>query len=456
MCRKNGPLSEKRPLLTAYRPPWMADSGGAKITSTHVQIQHRGFAEEGASMSLERALDLALETAVFQARSIAGVPGSRVQPWINGLSAKQRLQELSFFRTNESHRAVEAELAQHLAPFLHPITGNLGFALPYVMGGLLGQRIPDVAKNVIAAAAVVGSRATAATLAMWIDGEPARYAEVMTIRGIKLEEDLELEPGVRFVNITDETDLQAADSFPTVTHTELAGPALVVDQEIPKVFFRPPNKEIESGPPKWTGFLAPQHALDDLLNALSLACNCNVVSVHRWTRFDEVTRLMNNSGGGGMSWSTMQVPREGGALNRDKLAEVKELLPKVANNRYLALPLSRWRNSLTTRNVDDQLVDLRILLEVLYTQSAASEIAFQVALYGAWHLQSRKYFDIFHKVYTEASKVIHGGAPSGDMETRRALIADAQQGCRQAFLKRLGERRDTNFRKKVLDALLPD
>lgn len=406
-------------------------------------------------MSLESALDLAVETAAFHARSIARLPGKQVQQWTSGLSDTQRLQELSFFRTDESHPAVEAELAQHLAPFLHPITGNLGFALPYVMGGVIGQRIPDLSKSLIATAAVVGSRGAAETLASWIDGQPARYAEVMTIRGIKLEEALQLEPGVRFENVTDQTDLQAADRFPTATPTELKGPALVVDQEIPQVFFRPPNKEIESRPRKWTGFLARQHALDDLLNTLSLACNCNVVSVHRWTRFDEVTRLMNNSGGG-LSWSTMQEPREGGTLNRDKLAEVKELLPKVANNRYLALPLSRWRTSLTTRNVDDQLVDLRILLEVLYTQGAATEIAFQVALYGAWHLQSRKYFDIFYKVYTEASKVIHGGAPSGDMTERRALIANAQQGCREAFLKRLGERRDTNFRKKVLDALLPD
>ena len=407
-------------------------------------------------MSLESALDLALGNAVFHARSIGGLPGKQVQRWISELPAKQRLQELSFFRTDNSHPAVEAELTRHLAPFLHPITDNLGFALPYVMGGVPAQRIPDLSKNLIATAAVLGSRGAAETLATWIDGQPVRYAEVLTIRGIKLEEVLELEPGVRFENITDQTDLQAADLFPTVMHTPPQGPALVVDKEIPQVFFRPPNKEIESGLGNRTGFIARQHALDDLLNALSLACNCSVVSVHRWTRFDEVTRLMNNSASGGISWSTMQEPPEGGTLNRDKLAEVKELLPKVASNRYLALPLSRWRTSLTTRNVDDQLVDLRILLEVLYTQGASTEIAFQVALYGAWHLQSRKYFDIFHKVYTEASKVIHGGAPSGDMKERRALIESAQQGCREAFLKRLGERRDTNFRKKVLDALLPD
>ena len=407
-------------------------------------------------MSLENALDLALETTVFHTRSVGGLPGKQVQRWIDELPAPQRLQELSFFRVDKSHPTVEAELARHLAPFLHPITNGLGFALPYVMGGLLGQRMSDISKNVIATAAVLGSRRAAETLAAWIDGEPARYAVVMTIRGIKLDEPLELEPGVRFENITDQTDIQAVDHLPMVTHTELKGPALVVDQEIPQVFYRPPNKEIENGPSKWTGFLGRRHALDDLLNALSLACNCNVVSVHQWTRFDEVTRLMNSSSGGGLSWSRLQEPPEGGTLNRDKLAEVKELLPKIAKNRYLALPLSRWRTSLTTRNVDDQLVDLRILLEVLYTQSAASEIAFQVALYGAWHLQSRKYFDVFHKVYTEASKVIHGGTPSGDMEERRALIADAQQGCREAFLKRLSERRDANFRKKVLDALLPD
>ena len=91
----------------------------------------------------------------------------------------------------------------------------------------------------------------------------------------------------------------------------------------------------------------------------------------------------------------------------------------------------------------DQFIDLRIALELLYSQGSRSELRSRVALSGARHLgRNREERENIHKTlrnaYDKASDAVHGNA-SFENAANAKLLAEAQDVCRLAIIKSLSE-----------------
>ena len=401
-------------------------------------------------LSLEIAIENALHTARFKFRGTGPHGTSEVRALFNATNQEDRFSWLRLLYPENTNDALEKELSNCLAPFLDS-DGKIGFSLPYVIGGQLAPDIPQFTKRTIAAAALLGSERTASTITGWANGEPVRYSRVYTIRGIHLIEPFVFQDGVRFESITEESDKQAGDLFP-LGADELIGPALVLQRIKPDVFFRHPGSRAgqiyEEGP------LSGPREFDNLLRAVSLECSSRAIHVHSWTRQDEVVQLLNPSAG--MSYREILEPGTSTTLTPQMLESVQETYRKLNKRNDLDIAIERWLNSLGAPNLDAKLIELRILLESLYTRGIKNELRFRVALHGAWHLQRRGIFDAFRDIYDHASTVIHGGEIKEDKEAIEALVEGGQEACRDAILKRLDEERDIDFKEKILDSLVPE
>ena len=243
-----------------------------------------------------------------------------------------------------------------------------------------------------------------------------------------------------------------AGPFHKLRSDDLLGPALVLDRAKPDVFFRHPGsrkeQRYEEGP------LSKPGEFENLLKAMSLECSNQVIHVHTWTRLDKIVQLLNPSGG--MSYRDILNPRTSTTLTSEMLKSIQEIYRKLNKRSDLDIAIERWQNSLGAPNMSAKLIELRILLESLYTKGVNDELRFRVALYGAWHLQRREIFHVFRGIYDNASKVIHGGKIEDDKEEIMALAESGQKACRDAILKRLDEEKDIDFGGKILDSLLPE
>ena len=123
-----------------------------------------------------------------------------------------------------------------------------------------------------------------------------------------------------------------------------------------------------------------------------------------------------------MSYQVIPIPVTSTTLTPKVLKSVQEIYRKLNERNDLDIAIERWQNSLGALNMGAKLIELRILLESLYTKGAKNELGFRVALYGAWHLQRREIFKVFKDIYDNASKVIHGGKIGDDEPKLRPLL----------------------------------
>ena len=130
--------------------------------------------------------------------------------------------------------------------------------------------------------------------------------------------------------------------------------------------------------------------------------------------------------------------------------EVREMLNTLAACRYekshsqVFAAISRWMKSKDPyESRADQFIDLRIALELLYSQGSRSELRSRVALSGARHVgRNREEREAIHKTlrnaYDKASQAVHGSA-SFENAANAKLLADAQDICRRAIIESLSE-----------------
>ena len=150
--------------------------------------------------------------------------------------------------------------------------------------------------------------------------------------------------------------------------------------------------------------------LQDLVDALSLACNCPMVAVHQWARIDDAVVTLTGYGWGGVGDGSSARHHARETLTQDKASLAMDLLPKLSQKQgELHRAITKWRNSHTTGGIDNKLIELRILLEMLYAKKDSGEISYRVALHGAWHAGDKDMFNVLKKTYSDASRVIHGG-----------------------------------------------
>ena len=140
-------------------------------------------------LSLENSIENALHTARFKLPGGISTGICKLRELINAINQKDLISGLHFLYPDNTNDALEKKLSNCLAPFLDS-NGQIGFSLPYVIGGMSNPDISQFAKRTIAAAGLLGSEKTASTIMGWINGEPVRYTKVYTIRGIQLQDPL--------------------------------------------------------------------------------------------------------------------------------------------------------------------------------------------------------------------------------------------------------------------------
>ena len=418
------------------------------------------------SNNLRHALHAAVDAAVYEwpYQSPTTVSGPDVQDIMVRQSDSNDPARLRLLRDltppTGPIEGVEEALSAILVPFLGPPDQQrtVGFLVPYAFGSEIPPLLNNLSRSFVHVAVVLGPDAVVNAIEGWLDGEPLTYQNVLTIRGVTLKEsNLKLADGVRFEIVPQTRVGTVALHLPDeVTPDHIVGPALVIDRKVEGPVFFPTD-----APPRRHLFppddpLCTIQEIDRLMDTMTLVCAHPVYQAHAWRRYDELLTLIGASNSFSWRWSRASIMASAAHLTHARLEEIKTLLPKMERRPdMIGRAVSRYRNSFTEPDLDDRFIELRILLEWLYTRGVQDELSFRVALHGAWHLRRRDVFDLFRATYDEASKAMHGGKTKRTIQERRDIAERAQLACRDAILQFIDRPEDINFQTKdVIDDLL--
>lgn len=354
-------------------------------------------------------------------------------------------------------------LAQELQAYIEPESGRIGTGLVALMGGALDSAEPavaDFAETLVRAATSLGSARAVQILRGWIAGEPYRYRMMMLLTGVRCEQPLSLEEGVRVKQLpASSSDLTPHLPYslvsPGIDVRDFLGRAVLsIDGTAEPALYRPTRADGERPDwnlrQVWAGGRIPCLMTDmwrqRFTEALSLACDHCVRWTHIWRDVGDI-RAFHTSGSGGefrdaSSWGAAT------GLRQEHLETARDLdVQRNANARSrkaLDMAISRWVNSKRPdAALPDRFIDLRIAFEALYLPRTGTEMRFRLAIFGAWHLgadfeERRRYYDLLRKTYDCGSRAVHAGEIEDSPENRKILDA-AQRACRAAILKRLWE-----------------
>ena len=360
------------------------------------------------------------------------------------------------------------KLGQVMHRFVNPETGCIGNGLADLMGGPVDCSITDFAKELVTAAATLGTKETIKTLFGWIDGEPLRYQTKALLTGVVVDEPLILKGGLRIEQLPNSSSelvpyhhappsmLGSADSY-----VELLGSTLLsVDCEAIPAFYLPSSTGItwENTQRSRKVSKIPGFSIDTFCEALSLSCNHSIRCKSSWGFYGDLQQFNRIT-----SWNRQfaYVPHQWNEahLSNSELSQARKLLTlidaKKQTRRGLGTAIHRWINSKSEETMFvDRFIEIRIALESLYLREHIGEMRFRLAMIGAWHLgktpgERRDYYDLLRKAYHLSSKAVHAGEIK-DTEPNRKLLARTQDVCRQGILECLSETAEPNWEDLIL------
>ena len=372
-------------------------------------------------------------------------------PLIRTVVPDDRLEELS------------EKLGQVMHRFVNPETGCIGNGLVDLMGGPVDCSITDFAKELVTAAATLGTKDTIKTLFGWIHGEPLRYQTKALLTGVIVDEPLILKGGLRIEQLPKSSSelLPHHHAPPSMlgsddSYVELLGSTLLsVDCEAIPAFYLPSSTGIA-----WENIQRSRKvgeisgfSIDTFCEALSLTCNHSIRCKSSWGFYGDLRQFNRIT-----SWNRpfAYVPHQWhqAHLSNSELSQARKLLTlinaKKQTRRGLGTAIHRWINSKSEETMFvDRFIEIRIALESLYLRDRIGEMRFRLAITGAWHLgknpeERRDYYDSLRKAYDLSSKAVHAGEIK-DTEPNRKLLAGTQDVCRQGILTCLSETAEPNW-----------
>ena len=352
------------------------------------------------------------------------------------------------------------ELDRELDVYIEPETRRIGTGLVSLMGGAVDDgepRIPDFARTLVRAAAILGPARAVEMLRGWIAGEPYRYRMVILLTGVSCDEPLALAEGVPVEPLPRSSDVLATYlpfslGVPGVNFKDFSGrPALIIDGTAEPALYRPLSTT--PGEPRtprsaWAKPI-PCFTTDAwrrrLPEALSLACDTCVEWTHIWRDAGDLRAFGGISRGPESRGDVTPSRHRGPLLQQARWESAQDLDAKrrvcAHRGRSLDMAIRRWINSKRPQaSSPDAFIDLRIALESLYLPGGTpSEQGFRLALLGAWDLgadfdERRRYYRLLREAYYLGATAVHAGTRAS-----RATLAEAQAACRTAILKRMTE-----------------
>lgn len=436
--------------------------------------------DEAAVGALAGALDAALESASFRiddweydlddylrAYEFAGREPARPQQFSSPRSYERPAVDLPA----PLRQRLDVALAQVMASHMDD-RGMVGIGVPLIIGGNLPPDIGGFRCRVVTSAALFGAQRTAESLRHWVAGGPAHCASMTVLRGVSVEEPLELYDGVRLVRLPSKVeDLTEVvpkifiDMFcgaPMMEGLQLPGMTVLCCEWAIRSVFCPPDKDgLPTRKPDAAPAL-PEENSPLLWLAFSLACDTSALPTHHWMRAsDGCTRVILGIGQDGPwgRWSHDGSPSAEGpsTLTKERADRALRLVGQLGRRGdKLHVPVDRWARSKRSATAADQLIDLRIALESLYARGSNTEAALRVAVHGAWHLgaspdERLRYFRLLRDVYRRASRVAHGRALSPGQDDR-SFLSDAKAACRRGILKILDEGEPDDWEALIMGA----
>ena len=346
-----------------------------------------------------------------------------------------------------------------VADFTHPETDRVGTGMVSVIGGAQfyppdGQFEPTVerlCRNLLTAAAVVGSPKAVRALVDWFSGRPYVYHGRASVVGLTFVEAISTQ-GLHASRLPlSSHELQEAMSTAWLRFSndeDLPGKVMLsFDVAATPPLYRPADDEMPSTRPV-ERVSAFHGGWADLCFALSLVTNHYVNWKYSWTDFGALYLLARSHSSGysindGVPIVSPEVP-----LATSTLEESLQLFAgmKQVWNQELGIAIHRWHRSLRPGALADRFIDLRIALEYLYL-SRGGGLKFRVALCGAWHLgrsakERRQYYDLLTRAYGEASRAVHSGRIKHPTDRRKqTLLTSAQDACRKGLMRWIKEGR---------------
>lgn len=354
-------------------------------------------------------------------------------------------------------------LGRELQTYIEPETQRIGTGLVGLMGGALDSAEPEVtdfARILVRAAAILGSARAVQILHGWIAGEPYHYRMMVLLTGVRCEQPLALEEGVRITQLpTDGSDLAPYLPYSLVSTginvLEFLGRAVLsIAGTAGPALYRPtrahgdqPDRNLRQ---VWAGGRIPCLTTDRwrerFSEALSLACDHCVRWTHIWRDVGDLRAF--SSFGHGHESRDVSSRGDTACIQQEHLETARDLdvqrCARAQHGKSLDMAISRWISSKRPdAALPDRFIDLRIAFEALYLPRARTELRFRLAFSGAWHLgadfeERRRYYDLLRKAYDCGSAAVHAGDVENTPDNRETLAA-SQRACRKAILKRLAE-----------------
>ena len=406
---------------------------------------------------MRKELDAAVVASTFTV-SKTTLRSEQVRSWAAAYGSKRE-----WIRVEVPPRELKAlveTLSEPLGAFTNTDTGAIGFALHDFMPGIVQDVTVELfATDLVRTAAVLGSSHTLSIVAGWMRGEPAEYSHVRVLRGVSVPEPVAFGEGVRFEKLsTEDKDVAEYADSGLVPRFHLEGqPAMRTTMKVGSMFYRPEGSERDqlgrrgARQPDIVGpEVATDERLDDLLDALSLACGSCVQVAYEWSEYSDEFLLIR---GGFRSGHTMYdlplfghrqiAARELLEITPARLAEVNSILSRMSGRGDLDIAIARWKNVMIALDAANRIIDLRTVLESLYCGGARNELKLRTTLRGALHLaptpaDRREYYAKLRDLYDLGSTVVHGGSLSNKDEANN-LVAWSHSELRRAILKRLEE-----------------
>ena len=350
-----------------------------------------------------------------------------------------------------------AALHAHLGDYI--LDNRIGNGLALILGGRPQLSIPDYARHLVRAAALLGTEPVAHLLFEWAKGEPVHYHTCVVLSGISVDELKSMEGGIHFSSLPASSDALAnelplgVDFHLGIMNMAGATKVTIECQDYP-VLFRPGEfPDIQTV----TYGSSRQFLYAELCEALGLACNNHVSWAITWPDYGDLA-IFGSGGGGGFAFGPDARFNSGDPpISQEQLDLAGHLLTKRRENPSptLEIPIHRWMSSKRpSASLADRFVDLRIALESLYLGESGPELSFRLATHGAWHLggnfeERQVYYKTLRDAYATASTAVHRGAVNST-ETNHKLLTDAQNLCRSAILKRLEEGKEPDWNELIL------
>ena len=348
-----------------------------------------------------------------------------------------------------------SELKPMVARYCSPETGAVGNGFYTLMGLTASPRLPSVenyAKVLVLAAARLDPERVAGLFVGWLEGRPIRVWLCALLKGVITDGQLRPVDGLSL-----ETLPKNGDDFPRslyvqidehdIRYEQYAQRAMLsIEHDIGPALYSPDGKT-DSQPQ-----LPPRPSIrNPELSSMSVGSLCRAISVEtnnyvdwfmQWWDYGDVDAFFLNAGFGRVRRDT-RAPSPS-LISEEQLVnclEAHELLEKYTR---LDLCIARWLRSKQATAKEDQLVELRIALELVLLaddKGAVGEKRHRLSMRGAWLLgetfEERKMsFARLRQVYDFASSVLHAGSlkKKKDTEELATAIREAQDLCRAAIL----------------------